>query len=145
MYPKLTKLNDLDGESSFSARGWKLNMYKISEGSLRYSKSILDLSDEISVEEVYLTEGSWRVRGTLDRNRLYIGIYNGLNIYRTNNFIRPKKIATMSFDGSEWDMLADAPVTGVSVSFGPNLVNLILNSDQKEILSSSLSNQNLKK
>lgn len=126
LYPKLTFRTEADGEVALTPKGWKQRFYKLNEGPFRFSKWTLELSDGLLLEEAHLLEGSLRVDGKIGEGRLFIGILSKDEDYRLLSARGSGELLTISYDGSEWDMVADAVGTAITLHAAPDVAEKIL-------------------
>lgn len=139
-YPKLTKKQALGGEEIPSPEGWIQRIYQTNLGSFRFEKDTLEISADIFVEEIRLIEGSLRVNGLLADGRLQIGVFESEE-YRLLGFGGSPQISTISFSGSRWDAVANAPSKGITLNVGADAAEMIVPAEKRAALT-NLMNKN---
>ncbi len=132
-YPTFVKTRSCAGEQPPSPVGWDQRIYQAQPGPFLFRKKTLNLSEELFVEEVDLSEGSIRVDGVIDEDRLQIGVFES-GSYRLLGSGGSPHTSTLSYGGSLWDAIAAAPSRGVTFNAGSGLTQKIIPKDSGKTL-----------
>lgn len=136
-YPTFVETRLRAGEQLPSPVGWEQRIYQAQPGPFSFGKKTLNLSEELFVEEIDLSEGSIRVDGVIAEDRLQIGIFESGN-YRLLGSGGSLHTSTLSYGGSLWDAIAAAPSRGVTFNAGAGLTQKIISEDSGKILISAM-------
>ena len=139
-YPNYAKSTTVTGHQPPSPVGWDQRIYQVQPGPFVFSKKTLNLSPDLFIEEIDLSEGSIRVDGNITEGRLQIGIYESEN-YRLLGFSGSNSISTLSYSGCLWDAVATGPSHGVTFNTGPELTQRIISEEIAQKLIKSMTNK----
>lgn len=126
LYPNLVHQNEDDSEDSLTTPGWNSKIYKLSNEPLRFSKSTLYLSNDLVLTEVELKQGRLRNVAEIGSDRMTIGFYRKDGAFSVSGASVDSYVISLAYNGSKWDVVAEAPGCSQSIHLSPVAVKAVL-------------------
>lgn len=128
-FPLLLQHTEADSEESFTTKGWISKAYKLDNSPLRFLKKTLYLSEDLFLTEVNLQEGRFRNVAEIAPERMTIGFYHKKGSYSVTGNDVQDYVISLAYNGSKWDVTADAPGFSQSIHLSPLAVKSIVRPD----------------
>ena len=128
-----TVKSEADGEDAGSSEGWSSKNFRLNSAKVIFKKETLRFSDNLFIEHKILHEGSARLAGSIEEGRLSILIFKSERA-KFLGYTSKEDLMSLSFSGSSWDAIVDAPAESFSLQTNSEITEAIIPKENAELL-----------